>query len=442
MMDISIGDYSDKVKPPINAGSFMVNLMRELYDFPRSLTGQGVIDTLSVITREMPELQIHSVKSGTTIYDWEVPNEWNVNEAWIRDPQGNIVCDFRDNCLHLVGYSMSINGTFGLHELQSHLYSRDDLPSAVPYVTSYYKDTWGFCISDSLRKTLVEGPYEIKIDVDKKPGLMHFADLVLPGNEKNEILLSTYICHPNMANNELSGITLAISLYKYLSSLPTRRYTYRFVFVPETIGALTYLSKNLEHLKSATVAGFVLTCVGDERTYSYLPSRRDGTLADRVALAVLNNDIGTFDTYTWFDRGSDERQYCAPNVDLPICSIMRSKYGTYPEYHTSLDNIGNVVSEKGLQGSYDIYVNIINLLEANFFYKGTMFGEPFLSKRDLFPNRGVGSVDSTTRNILNFLSICDGEADLISLSQKLKIQTPEILKIVQIALNENLIERI
>ena len=213
-----------------SAGSFMIKLMQELYPIPRSLTGQGVLDTLAIIRREIPELEIYSIESGANVFDWIIPREWNVNEAWILDPSGNIVCDFRDNFLHLVGYSDNVSGRFSLNELQKHLFSREDLPTAIPYVTSYYDDFWGFCLSHSNREALQLGTYTVKIDVEKKPGHLHFADLVLPGDLKDEILLSTYICHPNMANNELSGIVLAVALYKFLSEIPNRRYTYRIVF--------------------------------------------------------------------------------------------------------------------------------------------------------------------------------------------------------------------
>jgi len=271
-------------------GNQMHNLCKELFPINRSLSGDGVRETLKILQRENPELEIHSIKSGTEVFDWTVPDEWNCKEAYIITPDGKKICDYSVNNLHIVQYSTPQEIELELEELQEHLYSQPELPTAIPYVTSYYTPRWGFCISHENRKNLKPGKYKVVIKSELKKGVLNYADLVIPGDSEDEIFFSTYICHPSMANNELSGPVLATFLAKYLKSLEKRRYTYRFVFAPETIGSLIYLSRHLDHLKKRVKAGFILTCVGDNRNYSYLSSRYANTLADKVARNILKYD--------------------------------------------------------------------------------------------------------------------------------------------------------
>ena len=339
----------DESKVP-DFGSSMFELAIELWPLNRSLTGAGNRETLDVLKREFPGLVVHEVPSGTEAFDWTVPDEWAIREGWIKAPSGELLCNFSNNNLHVVGYSAPVHKTIPLAELQEHLHSLPEQPEAIPYVTSYYNRQWGFCLSEKHRAQLEEGDYEVFIDSDLFPGSLSYGEIVIQGDEPSEVLLSTYICHPSMANNELSGVVLALQLAKWLEALPSRKHTYRILFVPETIGPIVYLSKNLEHLKKQVIAGYVLTCVGDDRAFSYVPSRRGDTLADKAALQALKHVDPNFNHYTWADRQSDERQYCAPHVDLPVASIMRTKYGSYPEYHTSLDTLGSVVTSEGLAG--------------------------------------------------------------------------------------------
>lgn len=359
-------------------------LLERLFPINRSITGQGVEESLEIIKTLLPALRILKIPSGTQCFDWVVPEEWHARNAFLEDDSGERIFDFKENNLHLVGYSTPIDTILPLEELQEHLYSLEELPDAIPYVTSYYKKRWGFCLSDRQRKALKPGNYHAVIDSSFKKGSLTYGELIIPGDKEQEVLLSTYICHPSLANDNLSGPVVLTFLAEWLSSLPSRKYTYRIVYTPETIGAISYLHKNLEQLKKRVIAGFIFTCLGDERTWSYLPSRNGNTLSDRVAKYVLNKFVPTYTTYSFLDRGSDERQYCSPGVDLPIASIMRSKYGTYPEYHTSLDNLG-FVTDEGLNQSLELYKNVIGIIEKNATYKTTCLCEPQLGKRGLYP---------------------------------------------------------
>ena len=410
-------------------GENMLALAKELWPLNRSLTGQGVRDTLAILSRELKELEIGFFQTGEICSDWTIPMEWNVREAFLIDPLGNKVCDWSVNNLHLVGYSKPVNLELTLDELENHLYSLENQPQAIPYVTSYYKENWGFSISHEARKKLLPGIYKVTIDATLEPGKMDFGELFIQGESEREILFSTYICHPSMANNELSGPVLATELAKYVATL-NPHYSYRFLFIPETIGSIAYISKNLRHLKQNLLAGFVLTCVGDERAYSYLPSRKGGTVADKAVLEILKKKNIGFINYSWSDRGSDERQYCAPGVDLPVCSVMRSKYGEYIEYHTSLDVIGSVVTAAGLQGSFDFYRSVIEHLENLRFPRILTLGEPQLGRRGLYPNTSIKGVYSSVREMMDAISYMDGTTSIAEISYTLGTSYESVMRVV------------
>lgn len=400
-------------------GAILHEWMRDLFPICRSITGPGVRQTLEYFQRLLPELKIHAVPSGTTAFDWTVPDEWTIREAWVEHEDGTRVIDFARHNLHVVGYSEPVDLWMDLKDLDKHLHSEPRLPDAIPYVTSYYERRWGYCLSDNTRKALRPGKYHAFIDATLAPGELNYGELIIPGIQQEEILLSTYVCHPSMANNELSGPVIAVALAQWLMSLPERRYTYRILFVPETIGAIVYLSRNLEALKANTIAGFVLTCLGDDRTFSFLASRLDGTLADRAARHTLRHLASDYTEYSFLDRGSDERQYCSPGVDLPVCSIMRSKYGTYPEYHTSLDNL-DLVTAQGLSDSLEVLRRCIETIEANEIYRATVLCEPQLGKRGLYATVSRhGSYDMNSRLIKDVLAYCDGSHDTIALAERL-----------------------
>jgi len=425
----------------LSVGEEMYRWATDLFPLNRSLTGAGNRATLAYLRQILPGLSIHEVPSGTSAFDWTVPDEWNVTDAYVMDEIGRKVIDWKRNNLHLVGYSVPFQGSVSLEELQTHLHSLPNDPDAIPYVTSYYRGNWGFCISDQDRKALSDGIYRVVIDTILAPGSLTYGELLLPGEEKQEILLSTYICHPSMANNELSGPVVTAALARWLQSLPARRFTYRIVFTPETIGAIVYLSRNLPIMKERTIAGFVVTCVGDDRCYSFMPSRRGQSLADRVARHVLKHSAPDYKAYTFLERGSDERQYCSPGVDLPVASIMRSKYNKFPEYHTSKDNM-TIISPSGLQGAHDILKTCLEVLEHNYVYKATYLCEPQMSRRGLYPTLSRNNAEAWVRKMMNILAYADGTGDLITLADEIGTSAKSCIDYVGQLLEAGLIGKV
>ena len=412
-------------------GTEIHNLAQKLWFLNRSITGDGVRDTLKILKGKLPDLQICEIPSGTKVFDWIVPEEWNVKQAYILDPDGNKVCDFKDNNLHLVGYSIPVNLELSLNELQEHLHSLPEQPDAIPYVTSYYEKTWGFCISENERRKLKVGKYRVVIDSSLVAGNLTYGELIVPGKSDAEIFLSTYICHPSMANNELSGICVTTFLASWIVSMAPMKFTYRIVFVPETIGSIAYLSMYHETMKKKVFAGFNITCVGDDRSYSFLPSRSGNTISDKVAKHVLKFLDPGFICYSWFDRGSDERQYCAPGIDLPIASIMRSKYRCYPEYHTSKDDLVSVVSPSGLRGGYLAIQKALIALEQNVIYRCSVLCEPHLSKYGLYNTTSIKQQQYKSNIILDVLSLCDGKTMLLDIADALNLPIWDILPIIK-----------
>lgn len=407
----------------------MFALMRELFPLCRSLTGNGVRETLGRFSQELPGFKVVEVPSGTECFDWTVPQEWNVQEAYLEDPQGCRVVDFRESNLSLVGYSLPFEGTLSLEELQPHLYSLPEQPDSVPYVTSYYAPRWGFCLSHRQRERLQSGQYHVVIRTSLAPGSLTYGEWFLPGAEATEVLLSTYVCHPSLANDNLSGPVLQVALAKWLASKP-RRLSYRLVFVPETIGAIVYIHRHLADLKARVQAGFVLTCVGDDRCFSYLPSRKGNTMTDRICRHVLAHEVGSFKEYSFLDRGSDERQYCSPGVDLPVASIMRSKYGTYPEYHTSGDNLG-LVSPKGLGESFAVYTACLEALEQNRTYRTAQPCEPQLGKRGLYPTLSMKGSATEVRLLRDLLALADGHCRMLDIAEQMGVDIATLYPVVE-----------
>ena len=413
-------------------------LCEVLWPITRSITGNGVRETLSIIQQEISNLTIHEVPTGTQCFDWKIPKEWNIKDAYIIDPDGKKIIDFQDSNLHVVSYSTPINQTVPLAELQEHLHSLPEQPNAIPYVTSYYEERWGFCLTENQRKTLKEGNYQVFINSELSDGSLTYGELIIPGKSEKEIFLSTYVCHPSMANNELSGPTVTTYLAKWIQSQP-REYTYRIIFIPETIGSITYLSKNQQKLKENVSAGFNITCVGDDNAYSFLPSRNGSTLSDIVAKHVLKHHAKDFKEYSFLDRGSDERQYCSPGVDLPIASIMRTKYGEYEQYHTSLDNL-DFISDKGLYGAFKALTLSIICIENNKVYKYTNLCEPQLGRRGLRSN--VGAINNMTqfnKDVTNVLAYADGKKDLISIAIETDRPLWELIIVVEKLVEHNLL---
>ncbi len=428
--------------PLVGSGKQAYDRVRDLFPISRSLTGPGVRQTLAYVQNLLPDIQFHAVKTGSKAFDWIVPQEWLIEEAYVVTPDGRRIMDFAENNLHLVGYSVAVAAEISLEDLQARLHSLPENPDAIPYVTSYYKPYWGFCLTQRERDALLPGSYRVVIKSRHIDGVLNYGEMLIPGREDKEILISTNICHPSMANNELSGPVVAMALAEWLRSLGDLRYSYRIVFVPETIGAIVFLADNLEHLKEKVVAGFVVTCAGDDGPYGLIPSRDGDTLADRAALHALRHHgpMENLIRYTFLDRGSDERQYCSPGVDLPVCSVTRSKYATFPEYHTSLDDL-SVISPAGLQSTIEGYAKILWLIENNHVWLANQPCEPQLGRYGLYPTlSGIGG-GRPGRRLADFLAYADGSADYLQICEIIGADGLALLDQIAALYREDLIRK-
>lgn len=423
-----------------DAGQWMHELAQRLWPLHRSLTGDGVRQTLAVLKKELPDLVIHEVPSGTHAFDWEVPHEWNIRSARLTDPAGQIVVDLEDSNLHVVGYSQPVDQQLELADLQDHLHSDVELPDAIPYVTSYYHPTWGFCLPHSQREQLVDGVYHARIESELKDGSLTYGELFIPGRTDSEVFISTYICHPSMANNELSGPVVATALAKWLTEVDDRQFSYRFVFVPETIGALVYSSRKLEHLQGHVVAGLNLTCIGDDGDYSYLASRLANTPIDRIARRVVKTFPRPVE-YSFVDRGSDERQYCAPGIDLPLISLMRTRYGTYREYHTSLDDLESVVTPSGLAGGFTLAQQCLKELENSLYFTTPISGEPQLGRRGLYHTMHARTVENQVLMRTHVLAYADGQHSLQDIAEVVGVSVADVKVIADELISHGLLEQ-
>jgi aminopeptidase-like protein len=407
------------------AGREMHALAAELYPFCRSITGNGVRSTLRRLAREI-SLETREVPTGTQVFDWTVPEEWNIREAWIKDPQGRRVVDFANHNLHVVGYSTPVAGRMSLSELKLHLFSLPDQPDLIPYRTSYYKKTWGFCLPHNELERLENGEYEVYIDSDHSEGSLTYGECFMPGETDEEMLISCHVCHPSLANDNLAGISMGVALAKYLAASP-RRLSYRFLFIPGTIGSITWLALNQEVLPRIR-HGLVLTCVGDAGPVTYKKSRQGDALVDRAMRHVLrtsgaDHHIAEFNPY-----GYDERQYCSPGINLPVGCLMRSPHGTFPEYHTSADNLGFIKPES-LADSLTKSISAIEVLENNgHFMNLKPMCEPRLGKYGLYGGGGgqrTGDFDELA--LLWVLNQSDGGNDLLSIAERSGMRFRQIL---------------
>ncbi len=417
---------------------------KSIWSYNRSLTGEGVNKTLNKIKSQCKSLKIIKIKSNSKVFDWKIPLVWKVKDAFILDPEGNKICDFKENNLHLMGYSDKKKGYISLKNLKKKLHSNPSQPKAIPYVTSYYKKNWGMCIDHNSKKKLKEGRYFVSINTSFKKGNLNIGEIKIRGKYKKEILLSTYICHPSMANNEISGISVLTFIAKFLLS-KKNKFSYRLLFMPETIGSIAYIQREIKTLKKNIIAGYIITCIGDERNYSYLKTKTGNSISDKIAISTLKNINKKYKIYDWLKRGSDERQFNSPGVDLPIGSLMKSKYGTFPEYHTSLDKLGSVVTPKGLYDGFNLVKKVIQSFENKIYPKSVYKCEPNLGKRNLYHTISKKSgkigvnIKNEHMNYLNFLSWSDGKNSLEDISVKTNISLEKTKSIYKILTRKGLV---
>ena len=417
----------------------------KLFPITRSLTGDGVKETLNIIQKELPQLKIKKFKSGTKVFDWNIPEEWNVTDAYVIDKYNNRIIDFKKNNLHLVGYSIPFKKNITKKELFENLYFLKKQPNAIPYITSYYKRRWGFCISYNEYKILdkrysLNDKFKVVINSNlNKKGDLNYGELILKGKSKKEILISTYICHPSMANNELSGPIVSMGLINYFKKKKLNK-TLRFVFIPETIGSISYLSKNLKYLKENVIGGYNLSCIGDERQHSCMFSKYQNSPSDEALIEAYKLlKIKNYKVYSFLKRGSDERQYNSPGIDLKISSIFRTKYGEYPEYHTSLDNF-NFVTIKGCVGGFNVVKKSIEILLERIYPKYKIICEPQMGKRNLYPTLSTKDSDKFTRSYMDFLQYADGTNSLEKISNLINLNLNSVKKVYFLLKNFQLVK--
>lgn len=404
----------------MSAGDEMLELITQAFPICRSITGDGVRATLAMIQERIP-LAIEEVATGTSVFDWTVPKEWNVRDAWIKDPSGRKVVDFQESNLHLLNYSVPVHQKLSLADLKPHLFTLPDKPDLIPYRTSYYKEAWGFCLRHRTLEGLSEGEYEVFVDTTLADGALSYGECFLPGESEREVLLSTHVCHPSLCNDNLSGIAVMTALARELASRPRRRYSYRFLFIPGTIGSITWLARNEE--RTGRIAhGLVAANLGDGGCFHYKRSRRWNVEIDRAVLAVLKESGEPFGAEAFVPFGYDERQFCSPGFNLPVGSLTRTPYGRYPEYHTSADDLSFVTSA-ALEGSLRTYLAVIDLLEGNRRYVNlNPKCEPQLGRRGLY--RTIGG-DEAGRSkelaLLWVLNLSEGREDLLAIAERAKL---------------------
>ena len=429
-------------------GKKIYKWIKEIFNYHRSITGEGLRKTLNFIKSKNNKLKIISYKSGLKVFDWRIPKEWIINDAWIKDSAGKKILDYKKSNLHVVGYSIAVNKKIKFKFLKKKLFSIKNFKNAIPYITSYYKKSWGFCLSENQKKKFNNKEfYHVCIDSKHFNGSLELGEIFIKGRSEKEIFFSSNICHPSMANNELSGPMISLALSKFVNSIKNRKFSYRFVFLPETIGSIAYINTKLDVLKKNMLAGYVLTCLGNNKSFSYLKSKKENSFADIFILNQLKKNIKEFKIYNFNERGSDERQYCYPGVDLPVCSLMRLKYREYKEYHTSLDNL-KFISSEGLNTSYNFIKDCIIELEKNYkkisknyIPRNLSICEPKLSKYNLYPklSKIYGISKKPSKELVDILAYVDGKNDVFQISQFTGLKYNDVLHYINILKKHRLV---
>lgn len=413
------------------------DLIRELYPICRSITGNGVRKSLEIVSNVIP-IKKHEVPSNTSVFDWTVPNEWNIRDAWIKNLRGERVVDFRESNLHVVNYSAPINARLPREELLKHIHTLPEHPDWIPYRTSYYNETWGFCIKHNQLETLNEAEYDVCIDSTLEPGHLSYGELFLEGEQEDEIIISTHICHPSLCNDNLSGLAVSTYLAKILSQKP-RRYSYRFLYIPGTIGAITWLALN-ENRTEKIRHGLTLMCLGDSANLTYKKSFTGENEIDHAVIQILKESGKHFDTIDFFPYGYDERQFNSPGFRLPVGSLMRGRHGIFPEYHTSADNLDFILSEKLIE-SLECLVNVFRLLESNRTYINlNPKCEPQLGKRGIY--REMADADKNLQlAMLWVLNLSDGHHNILDICERSGMRSELVIKATDILLKHNLLKK-
>ena len=408
----------------------------ELYPVCRSITGDGIRRTLAMIGERIP-LHIVETPTGTPVFDWTVPKEWNIRGAYIQGPAGNRIVDFQDHNLHVLNYSAPVDGTVPLSELKTHLHTLPERPGWIPYRTSYYQENWGFCMAHSEAEALEEGDYRVCIDSTLENGSLTYGECYLPGQFPDEVLISCHACHPSLANDNLSGLGVATFLAQYLSGRDLR-YSYRFLFIPGTIGAITWLARNRD-AASRVRHGLVLTCIGDSGGFHYKKSRQGVAEIDRAVAHVLRHQNETHEILEFSPYGYDERQYCSPGFNLPVGCLMRSVWGTFPEYHTSADNL-DFIRPNALAGSLRVCTAVVDLLEGNRSYKNLQpYCEPQLGRRNLYRSTGGDTIATEINARLWVLNFSDGEHSLLDIAERSGLPFSAILDAANVLVENQLL---
>ena len=421
------------------AGKEMLLFAKELFPLHRSLMGPDIRKSLKKFSAKHDEFSQIEFSTGDKVFDWTIPKEWIIKEAFIEHESGQKFAVFSENNLHLMGYSGPVDKVLNRDQLLQKVHTHPTDKSAIPYVTSYYKEDWAFCMSSDEVKSLPLGNFRVFIDSKFKEGKLCLQEALIKGSSEKEIFFSSYLCHPSMANNELSGPVLLNKIMEYVKSIDDRRYSYRFILLPETLGAIAYLSLKKDVLKDNVICGYNLSCVGDERAYSHIESRLGNNLSD-LALSSAFIDFEHVIKYSFLERGSNERQYCAPGIDLPLCTFCRSKFGEYEEYHSSKDNF-DLVTEKGLAGSFSVMKSIISGLEFGIYPEIRVFCEPQLGKRGLYPNTSKNYKGShPEKNRMDIIAYCDGKTTIFDIAKKLKINLNIVLDELYLLAKENLLK--
>jgi len=421
--------------------------LQRLFPLCRSITGGPNRETLGILQEIVP-LTIHEVPSGTKVYDWVIPDEWTVRDAWIADKSGQRIVDFKANNLHIVSYSIPIDSTMHWEELKPHIHKHPQLPDAIPYRTSYYQRKWGFCVTDAQYQQLANHtePLIVMVDTDLKPGSLSYGEYLLPGDSKQEILISCYICHPSMANDSLSGVLLTAFLARQLARTKQRKWSYRFIFVPETIGAIAYCAINKEIMKAIDI-GLVITTVGGPGPYGYKQSYDHSHPINKLIEEVLNESGENFLTYPFDIHGSDERQYSSQGFRINTATICRDRYYEYPFYHTSLDNLEYVTASQ-INETLIIYCQLIQKLELRCIYRNCIpYCEVMLSKHNLYPATGGSQrpeleSKSDLDIILWLLHYCDGKEDITSIASRIGLQEKDLKQILDLLVSKNILEEV